>query len=481
MKTPHYQTVLAVAIAAFAVGACSDSDDNTPDDTGGVSVGESESGTPAEQASELEIRQKAAFNASQALAINLDDAFSTRFDESDLGEEIDDAENVDQEVDGFMQAALGLDGNNAVVEREGNLITIDLDDNAICDAALADRASFIADYDECLQLAQHFQVQVDAVTDDTGRIHFQFQEQSVLSIGYAPSAGSYEFSLPGFYQMTRHIADLRGITGSVPEIITGALLVQAELDSASETASAASLSLNVSQALHIADSSNNIDISIAPSEIVGFRSNDDGSVAVSTNMGAINLLFEASTSDSVEVSTNGDVEVVMTETTEPVSFALSIAAISAHLDIAADGQSAQVSNAGFGSSPLSLQVDGEQTLSLSLNDVSMTLSPETLAFDSDMTLGVMLGNTLSASLIGQDPELGNASVSGSIAIPAATSMSEQDNGSTRVDSGSVSIQVTATGASGSSSQSFDASAGQCFDSDDDDSDDIGMLQVVDCE
>ena len=155
-----------------------------------------------------------------------------------------------------------------------------------------------------------------------------------------------------------------------------------------------------------------------------------------------------------------------------------MSAITAQLNIGADGQSLQLRNAGFGTSPLSLQIDGEQAVSLTLNDVSMTLSPESLDFDSNMTLGLMLGNTLASSLTGDDSEQGNASVNASVSIPSGSSMIEQDNGSIRLDSGSVSVQVSASGDAGSTNQSFDASAGQCFDTGDEE---LGALQLFDCD
>lgn len=474
MKTPPLLP-LSLLLATLTLSACSDGDDETSGNSAGLNVGESLTGLPAEDASELQIRQQAAVNASRALGINLSDAFSTRIDDDDLGDTIDNPDVVDEEVDGFMRTALGLDGSNANIERYGNLITIDLDDTAVCGEALTDRADFLADHEECLQLAQQFMVQVDAITDDTGRIHFLFQDQAVVSIGYAPGLGSYELSLPGFYQMTTYISDLRGIAGSVPETMTGALLVEAGLEGSGETVTAAHLSLRISQALRIADSANNTDISIGQSEIVSLQSNADDSVSITTDMGAINAMFDVSSqSGSSDSSGNGAINTV-----QQSSVALAISAITAQLDIGADGQSARLRNAGFGSSPLSLQIDGEQAVSLSINDVSMTLSPESLDFDSNLTLGLMLGNTLASSLTGNDSSQGSASVDAAVSIPGGSSLTEQDNGSIRVNSGSVSVQVSATSAGGSISQSLDASAGQCFDSGDADADDT--LQLVDCD
>ncbi|MGQ7845603.1 hypothetical protein ACUNV4_14055 [Granulosicoccus sp. 3-233] len=474
MKTPQLDTSLALLCATLVAAACGGGSDSPSGGNAGPSVGDSLTGLPAEQASELEIRQKAALNASTALGINLSDAFSLQVDDTGLGDTIDDSDMVDEEVDDFMQVALGLDGSNASIEREGNLITIDLDDTAICNETLADRAGFMDDFEECLQIAQQFLVQVDAVTDDTGRIHFLFQEQPVVSIGYAPNLGSYELSLPGFFQMTTYINDLRGFAGSVPETLTGALLVEAEVEGNGETVSAARLSLHISQALRIADSSTNTDISIGQSEVVSFQANADDSVSVSTDMGAINALYDIS-SESTSVDEFGN---VTTESTGQSTVALAVSAVTAQLDVAADGQSARLRNAGIGNAPLSLQIDGEQALSLTLNEVSMTLSPESIDFDSNLTLGLMLGEAFAESLTGDDPEGNYTSAEAAVSIPAGSSLVDQDNGSTRVDSGSLSLQVSATGAQGSVSQSFDASAGQCFDDDDSDS---GELQLVECD
>ncbi len=486
MKTPQPYAPIAVLFSTLALAACSDSDDGTSGGSAGLTVGDSLTGVPASDASDLQIRQKAALNASRALGINLSDAFTTQLNNDGLGDTIDDADSVDEEVDGFMQTALGLDDSNAGIERDGNLITIDLDDNAICDETLADRAGFIADREECLQIASQFTVQVDAVTDDTGRMDFLFQEQAVVSIGYAPGLGSYELSLPGFYQMSSYIADLRGVSGSAPETLSGAFLVEAEVEESNETVSAARLSLRISQALRIADSANNTDISIAPSEIVSLRTNDDESVSVSTDMGAISAMFDTSSQgESVDDTGNGITDSFVSATSgsfEQSSVALTIAAVTAQLDIAADGQSARVRNAGLGNSPLSLQINGEQALSLSINDVSMTLSPDSLGFDSDLTLGLMLGNTFAASLAGDDPENDLSNASASVSIPGGTRLVDQDNGSTLVDGGSVSVQISATSPTeGSVSQSLDVSAGQCFDTEGEEADDTGLPQLVECD
>ena len=475
MKTTQLYTPLALLATALALAACSDSGDGPSGGSAGLSVGDSLTGLPASEASDLQIRQKAAANASRALGINLSDAFGTQIDDTEIGETIEDPDSVDEELDGFMQTALGLDGNNADIVREGNLISIDLDDNALCDATIADRATFIDDYEECLLVAQQLMVEVDAITDDTGRIQFLFQEQPVVSIGYAPGLGSYELSLPGYYQLTSYISNLRGLEGSAPETLTGALLVEAELEGSDEAVTAARLSLRISQALRLADSANGTDIAIGQSEIVSLQTNDDDTVSVSTDMGAINAMFDVTSQSGSSDGFN------TTETFEQTSIALAVSAITAQLNIGADGQSAQLRNAGFGNSPLSLQIDGEQAVSLTLNDVSMTLSPESLDFDSNMTLGLMLGNTLASGLTGDDSGQGNASVNASVSIPSGSSMIEQDNGSIRVDSGSVSVQVSATGDAGSINQSFDASAGQCFDTGDEDMDDSDALQLVDCD
>ncbi|PID61766.1 MAG: hypothetical protein CSB44_05925 [Gammaproteobacteria bacterium] len=483
MNTPVKALGASIALSLL-LAACSSDDDDT---TGGT-VGESASGRPASEASDLEIRRNAANLASTALGTSLGDALDADVNGNSMGDGVDNPETVDDDIDTFLTASLGLESGNANVSREGDLVTIDPDESVMCREALAERSGMVDDLAVCEALFRDLSVEVAAVTDDTGSITYLFQQQPVVMIDYAPEMGAYELSLPGYMAALQQLASLQGDTeATTPETVEGALRVEASTTQTADELTSVGISLSVSEPLRLIDTASGTDISIAASELVSFVGNMDGSSTMTSNIGAVDALFEVSNgldetpAEPAAMPGTGAVqedvfqETSATEETQTVQLLMS--SFTADMSWGSmDSENVQVNNVGFGESPMQLFIDGEQEINLSLNNTSFTVENDTISFLDDLTLGAMLGNAFAAELLEQDPEIGGASAEARVTIPAGTVLTDEGE-VIRVNAGSVSMEAIANGENDAISESAVVEAGGCFSGDDIGGDDVGADDV----
>lgn len=458
-------SVLSVCLLSLTLLGCNG--DNVPtqsptvaDDPDGGSVTPATPSTPSEvTTSTEEIQQAAARRVSTGMGANLeslqrlsDDALQNLEPESigaDLIAEIDleMLAALDSNNSNFMNNTLGLEGSNAIVTRDGDVITIDPDEQLIC----ADEFPLLTNFTDtgfpiCEQLMQDLSVQIDANSDESGVITYSFQNTDVLAIGYSESSASYELQLAGLQQLVERSQQLSEITVTEQGSMSGALRLTANVLNDTEGAVAGELLLEVTEALNLvpADSlSESVDLQ--PSTV--FKINLDeatGDVVTSVNWGSLQLI--------ADVSDEGE---------ESMFSQLNLAGLTANATLNTNTSILKLTDVGIGDVPLTININQVNTVSLSLDAFDITLDAESGMVTFDGALGAAL--TVS-NVLGVIEELGpEASANLSINAAAGTTLLDEGEGTIKVlNNGpfAVSAGVVSNGISLQQSASFNAD--ECF-------------------
>ena len=379
--------------------------------------------------------------------------------------DLDSLAALDTNNSNFMNNTLGLDDSNARIVREGDIITIDPDEQRVCadEFPLVDFAG--GDLSTCEQLLQDLSVKIHAHSDDSGVITYSFQNSDVLSIGYAENSASYELQLAGIQQLVESAQQLSGEPVTSQGSMSGALRLSASVENDTEGAVAGELLLEVTQALNLVPADGESEsISLQPSTV--FKINIDeatGEVLTSVDWGALQLMADISDADDDSMLSQ-----------------LNLGGLTANATLNANTSTLKLSNLGIGDVPLTINVNQVNTVSLSLSTFDVTLDAESGIVTFDGALGASL--TVS-NILGVIEELGpEASASLSINAAAGTSLRDEGNGSTQVlNNGpfAVSAGVVSDGVSLQQSVSFNA--GECFASDGESDAGLGLdLAAVPC-
>ncbi len=472
------------AAALVILSACS-SDSKTSGPAGDpLIIGESDSGISADEATTDELRRSAARLASDSLGMNINEVLGIGLvgisDDTGptpmVGDEIEGADLYDDNVDMLMRSSLALDGADTTVTREGNVITIYPDAAAMCDEQLLGLALVPEDFTRCTEVYSKLVVVLDAQTDDTGVLTYQFDGDDFLNIGYSPNGGSYEINLGG-------IKTLLGATGdvaSLPDTMTGAFRVVATLDDSSGITEAGSVAMLVTQPISIIDAAQNVNISLGNSELFSIASNGNGTTTIRSSFGALNAAFPAGADDD-----DSDPANTVNTGTNPDIISLVMNGFTSQIDIDEMSEEIRLSNTG---SVLSVGINNGEAIRLSINNYGMTINSDSITINPGLTLGASLTGVLSQYL--GDNSLNSAQFD--LSMPSGTVMvPDEGSGGARINSGGVSYSVVANTNEGAVSNSFSATAGQCIDSAGNGSssdvtpgvdmtDDDGLLAIVEC-
>jgi len=360
----------------------------------------------------------------------------------------------------LINATLGIEGGNAQVTQNGNIITIDPDDDQICREELVGMDTTQAELNNCLALVTDLSVTINAQSDDTGLITYQFQNQDVLLIGYSPMQANYEVRLAGLQTFLLRAEELDGGSGGVPSTLQGAIRLSATVTNETENAEAGSFSIAVTEALRIADSSDGTDISLAPSTLLNVESDAGaGTASVSVDVGALSASFADDDGfGSSSIST------------------LAMAGLTARADVSSNGDVLSVSNLGIGNGPLTFSIDSVEALRVTLGTFGFIVdgTGSTVALTGDLDFDLGLNNQM-GMLDGADS---NFAVAFGFDAPSGTVFSERQNGALQILAGGpFSASTTINDGIENASSSISVNQGECFTADGADG---GLLGVVDC-
>ncbi len=453
---------IAVAATALVLVGCSSSDDNPPGfQPSELIVGESDTGVAADDIDTLELRRNAATLSSSSLGLNINELLGVGFATSDegtpvnpngmnvttVGDNVENGDMLDDDVESLMNTSLALDSNVATVTREGNIITIDPDENELCqEQVLGDMVDNNA---ACVAVYQDLLVVLDARSEDTGVVTYQFQQEPVLLIGYSPDGGSYEINIGGLKTLLEAAADEDPeTTVDLPDTFSGAVRVTAMVDDDSGVAAAGSISLAVTQPINIVDTDGDANFSLGNSELLKVSSDAQGNTRIDSTYGALSASFLSQLDDEDPDS----MDVV----------ALMMSGFTSQLSINEDADVATLTNTG---SVLSIAINSGEAVNLSVSNYGATLTPDSLTIDQGLTLGASL-----TSVVGELSD-GFNNAQFDVSMPTGTVLEEDSSGAARVAAGMFSYSLNASTSEGPITSSFAASAGECFESGGDDDDD----------
>jgi len=337
--------------------------------------------------------------------------------------------------DRLLLATLGLDAAGEVsslanTTREGNRITIDPDDQAVCQGEI-----YLGDDDlqQCLALVRDLTVQLDAATQESGQITYLYQDAPLLSIIYGPSAASYEMDLGTYFRVETAAADFLGEAMDIASM-SGKVRLVMNIENENTGTESGSVTLAVPEAVAINDNDGSR-FSVAASNILTMTSDAaTGEASIEFGMGALSVL--AAGTDGFGDST------------------LSMAGLTGILNFneTTDGLSAR--NLGFGGAPIRMNVEG--------SNVEVSLSPFGFDVSSAGEMSIAQALNLAVSMVNSDPDLGQLSLSARVTAPAGTRLGD---GLTAADivkaGGPLSLNYSVVGGGQSSNGLITLSPGSC--------------------
>lgn len=419
------------------------------------------------------------FSANSSSLLFNDDSGTNRVLNSSLSvfnDVFDDSNNVDGDYERLLEASLGLgESSNASVAREGNLITIDPDDAEICagetfflggsddmdigfDAGIAASTTPASELNSqvCQQMASHLSVQLTALTELSGTIIYLFDQLPFFEIGYGPVNASYELTLETL-QVMQHLSDqLSGIT-STTQTMSGAVRVTASVSNSQEGHEAGSTAFVVSEAISIVETDGSR-FSMAPATVFAATHDEAaGTAHMELDMGALQI---------TTMEPAGEFSATPTETR------ISLAGLSAIVEFTDNGELVTVSQLGFPYGPLSVVMDNDFSLSLSLTPLGFSLTDSL----DELALNSALNATVTASGLAADSVNFNLSLS----APAHTKLdTETDHADQLVKSGGpLTLSYQAYDAAYSQSGSVILEPGSCQSSN---SDGIEDQAIYNCD
>ena len=356
---------------------------------------------------------------------------------------------LDSNNSNFMTNTLGLGDSNALIMREGNIVTIDPDEQRVC----ADEIPLLDltgnNLPNCEQLLQDLSVQIRADSDESGLITYSHLNNEVLSIGYSENSASYELQLAGLQLLVERAQQLSGNTVSEPGRMSGALRLSATVLNETQGSVAGELKLEVTQALNLVPAeSTSESIDLQPSTVFKISINEaTNEVITSVDWGSLQLI--------AEISDEGG---------DSMLSQLNLGGLTANATLNSNTSILKLTNVGIGDIPLTINVNQVNTVSLNLSAFDITLDAQSgmVTFDGALGAALTVSNILGV-IEGLGPE---ASANLSINAAAGTTLSDEGNGSTRVlNNGPFTVSAGVVSDGVSLQQRLSFNAGECFASD----------------
>lgn len=370
--------------------------------------------------------------------------------------------SYDEQVHDYLLPT--LEGGNTTRTRNGNTISIDPDENYVCQQWIADQQQ-TSNIDECAAILTDLSASITATSDDTGTISYLYAGENLLVIQYAPASGSYELILPTLKTLVQRAAVITDQQDPLPETIRGAIKLSADVENANDTEEAGSMSVSITQPIQIAGTAGNesLNFSLGRSTLFSTRSNavtGNGNVSISIN--ALDIAVQnLMGSDTTAVTT-----------IEMPDFTLSA-------DLERFGTEILLSNVGMGRGPFRIAIANNDVVTVALEKFSARYNDLTreadflTAFDLDVAIEY---SQAAFGWLGDDSSLRVAAT-----LPAGTLLTEQLNGATKVERGGpFSYQSSFIDGSGDDenfAQNVSFSTGQCFDQSFNDE----RLELVSCD
>ena len=355
-----------------------------------------------------------------------------------------------------------LEGGNATRTRDGNTITIDPDEQYVCQQWSRDELDFIdpSDVQNCAELISDLTVRIDATSDDTGKLTYLFANSNLLVIDYAPTAGGFEFVLPTIKAVIQRDSEITGSDLMVPDVVLGAIKLSTVVTNNTPGSESGSMSFAVTEPVRIKSDADNYDLQLGNSTRLTVESN----AATEDAKVSLNL-------DSIVLSMDDFVG------TDPNALStVNIPNFSITAELQESGDKLLLTDTGFGTQAMSLSVSDRIIMTLAMAKTSMLFSDEPILsilqnFDFDLNISDL------SELTGGDYPV-NSTAALALSTIGGTVLQEQDNDSIRVISGgpfNVAYSLIDGDTNPQGTSSF--AQGECFEASEDE---LGLV-LASCE
>jgi len=371
-----------VMLSVLLILGCSGGGDNDGPATPPL-VGSGGNGTPAADASTDTIKENAVFAASRGVSINLDRLQQLNDGNPDIdgGNLPAEADDLDRDNNEILLTALGLGDLGALTQRDGDVITIDPDDNRLCEPDAPLIGLFINTPANCLQLASELTTEINAVSEDTGVITYLFQSMPLMRIGYSPLDANYEINLGAFSALGDYALQLDGREIDPTAQLSGVLRLSGRVALNGDIAEASDLRLEVTETLRIG-ANDAPSVTLEPSIVFALATDaDTGEASVNVNWGALTLL----TSSRDAMGRVFDNE-------------LSLGGLSAMLNVNNNDQTVSISNVGLGNVPLTVRTNSVEVVRVGFNTIGLSVDEATggVTVNGDLGVSLVVDSTLTA-------------------------------------------------------------------------------------
>lgn len=388
-----------------------------------------------------------------------EDSGTTEFDRTTA--QADDEDTPDVDIEELLMMFV-TSSSGATTDRSDNTITIDPDDNSVCQELLSDSGD-TNDLSICTQFISGFDIQIDATTDESGSVSLRFDQQAMANMTYTPDSSSLELRLQGIHTMMQQYLLLENEGGTLPEVMRGAVKLSASITGDSSDSEQASGSVAVTEAIEIIDSAENLSLSLKPSTLMSLQ--ETGASG--------KMSFHIDGLKFSELIENGDA-------TSTAIAAISIPEFTATVEIQND-DSLKVTRLGFGKGPFSVTIDDAEMIKLTLAQFGFQVD----AGSESLTLNDALNFSLAIDNVGGylSDEMA-ASFSARLSASAAenTTLLEQTNETIKVTGGGpVTFDYQINDGETNPTGSFNVNAGECFDlADDAETTEERLFEIVTC-
>ncbi|MEA3410107.1 MAG: hypothetical protein U9R74_01030 [Pseudomonadota bacterium] len=438
---------LVVSLAAISLGillpACSGSDG---DDGGGSSPADSASVT-TEQA-----QQSASRNLNDSIATlgggigSAADAPAAEAVRKALGIDLSSLGVGDGTTTQQLQEVVNalLNDPNATVTREGNVVTIDPLESAVCQEIIQAAGSTLAlDQATCEQLLSHWTIEIVIVDENNSIIRFKFDDNVFLTAEVSPNRVRLSTDLAELKQVLIAFNEVLnpGTDAGLPAVMTGELAATVEVLGTNHGRT----TTEVSKPVNIQGTSNGQPVSLALDTGILLQTEvneNDASASFTVAMGSILAKFP--------VTDQGQ---------NAFPSELSIAGLTANGALINSGNTLQLTGLGIGGSPASFKVNGLEVLGLAFtnSDITVDGTAQTIAFVKAINIDVNLNDA--SGLLSGTPQTGTVAVD----IPQGTVLTVVGTAENPV------IKVTAGGpitvfGTGDLAASLNVPLGTCFNS-----------------
>lgn len=366
-----------------------------------------------------------------------------------------------------LNSSLGLNENEVQsISREGNVVTIDLDENELCtpDTSGSDGlAQNAMDQEACESLLQYATVEINAISDDSGVVSYLYRGEPIFRAGYAPNAGSYEFRLDPLLTIAIDQQAYLLEPGDdliFPQNFSGAYRLSAEAD-ADEPDAIGRIVLELTESLNINLPSENVSITGEPSALLSIGTTETGgSIEFDLAEYRIDAPWDDDLNQSVSYLNPG---------------------FSGSIDIRESDGLLTVNNLGVTNGPISLNISSGDAIQFALEQFGFTVSEADgeLILTGDLNLNLLIDNTMGSLL----DESSVMDFMLSSLAPSGSAMLFSDSGPIQLlRGGPFSVSYTISDGETNEGSTVVVDEGGCFDSASDEAADNGeLIELVSCD